>query len=182
MKRLVLWAVSLYPRSWRERYGDEMRAMLAESPASLRTLANILSHVGRVHLRNGSHMDVNLKSMSAHPRRLALAGFVILLPTAVLTSVGVLKYMIGFAAPFDAIEPALTPFVTSPVGETALIVAPYLAFALALFPVGRVRLGWRDGAVAADVQLRAPVLNLTVAAISALLIVFMAAYYLVENV
>lgn len=98
------------------------------------------------------------------------------------STVRVLTRGSGPLAPFDAIEPVLTPFVTSPVGETALIVAPYLAFALAIFPVGQVRLGWRDGAVAADVQLRAPVLNLTVAAISALMIVFMAAYYLVENV
>jgi hypothetical protein len=108
-------------------------------------------------------------------------GLVVMLPTTVLVTVAVLKYVVGVAGPFDAIEPAMTPIVTHPMGETAFVLAPYLALLLAVIPVTRLGLGWRDGRLSATVQVAAPALNLGVALTSLLLVGFMLLYWVAEN-
>ena len=39
---IARWLVRLYPRDWRERYGDELEALLQESPGGIRALTNVL--------------------------------------------------------------------------------------------------------------------------------------------
>ena len=39
---LARWLVRLYPREWRERYGEEFSALLQDSPGGLRAVANVL--------------------------------------------------------------------------------------------------------------------------------------------
>ncbi len=46
-KRLLL----LYPEAWRERYGDEMSALLDETPASIRATVDLLRGALAAHLR-----------------------------------------------------------------------------------------------------------------------------------
>lgn len=40
--RLARWLVRLYPRDWRERYGEEFEALLQDSSGGLRALVNVL--------------------------------------------------------------------------------------------------------------------------------------------
>jgi hypothetical protein len=40
---LARWLVRLYPRAWRERYGEEFSALLQDSPGGLRAVLNVLS-------------------------------------------------------------------------------------------------------------------------------------------
>lgn len=40
--RLARWLVRLYPRDWRERYGDEFEALLQDGPGGLCALVNVL--------------------------------------------------------------------------------------------------------------------------------------------
>ncbi len=112
---------------------------------------------------------------------LGVIGFLVVLPTTVLVAVAVLKYVIGLAAPFDAIEPALTPIVTHPLGETFFVLAPYAALMLVAMPVTRVDLGWRAGRMTATVNVSTPALNVAVAIMSIGLAVFMALYWVAEN-
>ena len=119
--------------------------------------------------------------LAAHPVRLALVALAITLPTAFFVGVAVLKYFFGVAEPFDAIEPTATPFITHPIGETILVLAPYVAFSLAILPFTRLRLGWREGRLAASAEAAVPVTSLAVGAISAGLIVFMGLYWVAEN-
>lgn len=43
MARMTNVLIRLYPRSWRERYGDEMRELLASQPSSLRTFTDLVA-------------------------------------------------------------------------------------------------------------------------------------------
>ena len=119
--------------------------------------------------------------LAAHPVRLALVALAITMPTALFVGVAVLKYVLGVPGPFDAIEPTATPFITHPIGETILVLAPYVAFSLAILPFTRLRLGWREGRLAASAEAAVPVTSLAVGAISAGLIVFMGLYWVAEN-
>ena len=119
--------------------------------------------------------------LAAHPVRLALVALAITMPTALFVGVAVLKYVVGVPGPFDAIEPTATPFITHPIGETILVLAPYVAFSLAILPFTRLRLGWREGRLAASAEAAVPVTSLAVGAISAGLIVFMGLYWVAEN-
>jgi hypothetical protein len=40
--RLARWLVRLYPRDWRERYGEEFDALLQDGSGGLRALVNVL--------------------------------------------------------------------------------------------------------------------------------------------
>jgi hypothetical protein len=78
----------LYPRPWRDRYGDEFEALLESSPSDLRTLANSIWSALWEHIvpTRGGNMDPNPNSFRAilkHPSAF--------LPLAMsLTAIGVL--------------------------------------------------------------------------------------------
>jgi hypothetical protein len=40
--RVARWLVRLYPRDWRERYGEEFAALLQDGPGGFRALVNVL--------------------------------------------------------------------------------------------------------------------------------------------
>lgn len=188
MRRLITSAARLYPRRWRERYGDEFAALLAETEASVPVLLDVLRGAAQAHLEGqadgirmlrGGLVSTNLAA--THATRFGLAGLMVALPTSLLVTLSLLKYVLGVPGPFDAVEPALTPLVTHPIGETAVILAPYVALLLAAAPVTRVQLGWHQGQLSANVRVSAPALNVLVTALSAGLIAIMIGYYLIEN-
>jgi hypothetical protein len=171
MRWLIRAAARLYPAPWRRRYGREFDLILGEEPATLKVLIDVLRSAGGTQMHD----------LARHSQRLALVGLVLLLPSAMLTVVSIMNYVLGITAPFDAVEPAMTPIVTHPLGETVLVLAPYAALLLSLLPVTRIGLGWHAGRLMASASLSAPLLNIAVAAISGALIVFMGLYWVVEN-
>lgn len=187
MRRLILLAVRIYPSRWRSRYGGEFIEMLRQLDASPAVLLDVLASASKARIREawaagtrfgGGRM---LKGATRQPQRLALIGLVVMLPTLVLVTVAVLKYVIGVPGPFELIEPAMTPIVTHPAGETVLTLAPYLAVVLAAMPVTRLGVGWRAGRLSATLQVAAPALNLAVVSAGVMLATFMALYWVAEN-
>ena len=51
MRRLACALVALYPEPWRERYGEEMRALIEDDPPRLRGLGSIVLGAADAHLR-----------------------------------------------------------------------------------------------------------------------------------
>jgi hypothetical protein len=180
MKRLMRMALRLYPYSWRRRYGPEVGQLIDDGRARPTDLLDLVSHAPVSATFRGAVSTMN-ERLAAHPVRLALIALAITFPTALLVAVAVLKYVLGVRGPFDAIEPTATPFITHPIGETILVLAPYVAFSLAILPFTRLRLGWREGRLAASAEAAVPVTSLAVGAISAALIVFMGLYWVAEN-
>lgn len=51
MKRLALWLARLYPRRWRERYGEEFDALIEDADLSFRDLFDIAISVLEVEMK-----------------------------------------------------------------------------------------------------------------------------------
>lgn len=118
MRRIPHFLLGLYPRQWRDRYGEEFAQLLDDTSASPAAALDIARHGLALRARAA----VNLiprggNIMRSKPQRFALLGGAILLPTAALLALALLKYIGGIAGPFDTIEPAVTPLVTHPLGE-----------------------------------------------------------------
>jgi hypothetical protein len=173
-------ALRLYPEAWRRRYGREVRQLIEDGRTSPGDLLDLVSHAPLAATFRGEASTMN-RQLAAHPTRLALVALAITLPTAFFVGVAVLKYVLGVPGPFDAIEPTVTPFLTHPIGETIVVLAPYVAFALAILPFTRLSLGWRDGRLTASGEAAVPATSVAVGAVSALLIVFMGLYWMAEN-
>jgi len=176
MRRCVRLLLCLYPRAWRARYGDEFSQLIDDTPATPGVVLDIARHALALHL-----LSLGGTLMRTQPQRFALLGAAVLLPTAVLIGLALLKYVLGIAAPFDAIEPAMTPLVTHPIGETLLTLAPYLALALAVVPVVRGDVRWEDGRLRGTLSLAAPATNIGIAVSSIAIAMFMLVYWLSEN-
>jgi hypothetical protein len=60
--RLARRLTRLYPRAWRQRYGDEFEALLEAGPSDLRTLANSVFSALHEHISptQGGNMDPDL--------------------------------------------------------------------------------------------------------------------------
>ncbi len=50
-RRAASLLLALYPEAWRERYGEEMRALLEDDPPTARGLASLLAGAAREHVR-----------------------------------------------------------------------------------------------------------------------------------
>jgi hypothetical protein len=186
VKRLIRLVSLLYPPAWRARYGAEFDSLLREHDASLDTLLDVLANASQARLRSwapgrtqGGHNVPDMFDRRAG--MLGVLGLAIMLPTGLLVAAAVLKYIVGVDVLFDAIEPAMTPIVTHPLGETVFVLAPYVAFVFAVVPVTRVALDWQAGRLSATVNVRTPALNLAVAVVSVALAAFMALYWVAEN-
>ena len=118
MKTLMRIALRFYPTPWRRRYENEVRQLIEDGHASAFDLVDLVAHAPLVATVRGEVSTVKIH-LATHPTRTALVALAIVLPTAVLVAVSVLKYVLGVPGPFDAIEPGATPFVTHPIGETS---------------------------------------------------------------
>ncbi len=186
MRRCISLMLRLYPRAWMMRYGDEYRQLLDDTPATPHTALDVARHGLRLHGRDLPGTALHLiesgdNAMRNYPQRFAALAAAVLLPTAFLLGVAILKYVFGVAAPFDAIEPAMTPLVTHPLGETALTLAPYFALVLALLPTVRSVPRLSHGRLVGTFSLEAAVGIIVVATLSAAIAVFMALYWITEN-
>jgi len=180
MKTLMRLALRLYPDAWRRRYGPEVEQLIEDGRASPADLLDLVVHAPSTTTLQDEVSRMNGR-LAAHPTRLALVAAIVVLPTAFLVGIAVLKYILGVPGLFDSVEPTVTPIVTHPIGETIFVLAPYAAFVLAVVPFSRLRLGWRDGRLAASAEASVPLMNLLVGALSAALIVFMGIYWMAEN-
>lgn len=186
MRRFIRSLVGLYPRAWLVRYGDEFARLIDDTPATPAAALDIARHGLALHARGAPRTAARLFSqggitMRSQPVRFAILGAGVLLPTAALIGLALLKYVIGIAAPFDAIEPAMTPLVTHPLGEALLTLAPYLALALAVLPVVRGAMRWEDGRLVGTLSVTAPAANIVTATSSVAIAMFMLVYWLGEN-
>ncbi len=117
---------------------------------------------------------------SRYAGRYAAIALLVVLPTAIFVVLAILTSSLGVDGSFDSFE-SVSLLGASPLGAIVLTLAPYAALGLAILPVFRFDLGWRDGRVHAVAELAIPVLNGLVALLSGTLIIVMAVYLLVEN-
>jgi hypothetical protein len=180
--------VRAHPSAWRARYASELEQLVEDVGPSPRVAADLVVSLVRSWIqalkgaRRTRRVGGDIMSVVAsEPRRGAVLGLAVALPTTILVLVAVLKYVFGVAGPFDFIEPAMTPIVTHPLGETFFVLSPYLGLLFVLMPVTRVSLDRQQDGIRIAIRLVSPVANLLAAGLCTAVVVFMALYWVAEN-
>jgi len=102
MNRVVAHLLTrLYPRDWRERYGEEFEALLQNGHGDLRTSANVIWSALGEHIfpTRGGNMDQHINSFGAIIKRPSA-----FLPLAM--SLTALTLVLGHVAMFGAVREA----------------------------------------------------------------------------
>jgi hypothetical protein len=75
IRKLKLTALALYPKAFRARYGSEMTALIEESPARVRDLANLLAGAIAQHVRPEATLRATLPR--DEQARLSMRGIIV---------------------------------------------------------------------------------------------------------
>jgi len=169
--------VRLYPRRWRERYGDELAAILEDLHPTRRPALDLLAGAldARLHpsLPNGGDPVNDIPPHARILSRLALA--VLILPTAFLASVSANGFGNG------AVHPAVGRFFALPGVEQATVLGPFVALALLAFATARLSVRIEGGALVSTMRLRATALQAVLLGAAALMAVAFVGYWITER-
>lgn len=183
MIRLLL---RLYPRAWRERYGEEMLDLVAAEGLRLSDAADLARTALIERLKSAAGVIKRGEPMTVgpawrHPTALAIAGLFLLLPTACFVVASVAAYQLGLAAlqgPMDRFGAMADEWA---VLDLALVGAPVLAIALATLPLLRMERAAASAEPEAIIAVRMRRLNIAVIG-AALVIGVVLAWYFVGEV
>ena len=115
-----------------------------------------------------------------HPTASALVAALLLAPTAVFIGVSFLAYQLELPGWAAAVEPVLDAVTAPRIVDLFLLLAPFLAFAVAARPLIGVRMERVAGELRVTIALRARTLNLVVLAFAVLVGGFLAAHMVAE--
>jgi hypothetical protein len=110
------WFLKLYPREWRERYGDELSAMVGDRPLSLGSSIDLIAGAIDARFTEERKMPSILKTgclTSNDPQSLAdgIRGAAVMIGgTVVLSGVGILASKNGFHEAGDFFKGLAFPF------------------------------------------------------------------------
>jgi hypothetical protein len=164
MIRLLLL---LYPRGWRERYGDEVTDMVASEglrPSDVLDLvrAGLGARLHAIASAFNRGAPMTARPIHRHPTAWAIAGLVVLLPTAAFVAGSLAAHQLGLAAlrgPMDRVAEGIGSF---PGLDLLLTAAPLIALGLAALPLMRIGTALDRDDAAAVIQLRLRRANLAV--------------------
>jgi hypothetical protein len=190
MRRLLI----LFPRRWRQRYGEEYAALLEELRPTPAVVADTIRAAVRARLADRLAMTVD-PAQTGGPAMAALTldvrdrlpqktpfgliAIVVLLPAAVFLTISVMKYGLGIPGPFDALEPF---YLAGRPVEYATFLAPFVALLVATIPIFGLRVERDAGVIRTILEVDARPLNVAVALLSALVAAAFLAYLFAENV
>ncbi len=180
------WLLLFFPRTWRDRYGDELLALIAEEGLTPRTAQDLMvagmrqrAHALRTAIDGG--MGMSIGPAWRHPTAFAVAGALLLLPTFLFVTASLLAYELRFEGVRLVAAPVMDTVVRWPFVDLLLVGAPPIAALAALAPLIRLGVERRDGAVQAVIRVRALALNASVALMAAVLAGVLVWYVLVES-
>lgn len=178
--------IGLYPRAWRERYGEELAELLGEDDGGMADVVDVLrsalrerrDHVHR-RLNGGSVMVIG--PARRHPTALALLAAALMAPTFAFVVASLVGHELGLTPVADAVDPVITSLTSSRLVDLALVGAPLVALVLAVAPL--LELGLRRGAdePVATVAIRLRAANVAVAMVSVALGLVLVAYAVTES-
>ena len=176
-----------YSRSWRERYGDELLDLLADTRITLRTALDVAAAGIRQRLRAaGSAINggtaMTIGPAWRHPTAFALVGALLLLPTFFFVGASLLAYELDVGSVRSALGPVMDAMARWRPLDLLLVSAPPLAAIAALAPLVRLGVERRDGALQAVITVRALALNAVVALVAILLAGILVWHIVVESV
>jgi hypothetical protein len=161
-------ALRLFPARWRRRYGTELHDLVEDTDSSLADAADIAAAAIREHLNGGTPMRSEIAHR--HPGAFALVGGLVLAPTTAVTAVA------------GAVDPVVEAIGRVRVLDLALVVAPALAFVLAILPLLEVGLDHAGGGSALMLRVRAVPANVVVALVALLIGALLVWHIVIESV
>lgn len=182
MRWLIRWA---YPSDWRRRYGAELEQLVEDAGSRPGDVLDLLgagfalrarSWIGRIE---GGH-DMTFGPAARHPGMWALAGAVVLAPTALFIGGSLLAYGIGLSSARTLMDPLGAALDGFPLLDAALVLAPPLALLTALLPLLRLERGSPGGAGGLQLVVRLRAANLVVIAVALALVATLAWYFVWE--
>lgn len=187
LRRLARSCVRLYPRAWRERYGEELDELLGETEGGVADLVDVLRsglHERREFLfrrfNGGSVMVIG--PAQRHPTAFALMAAALMSPTLALVVLSLLGHELGLTAIAAAVDPLIVSLTSARLVDLALVLAPVVALLVALAPL--VEVGYRGGEhqAVATIAVRLRAANLAVVLVAIALGVLLVGHMLAESI
>jgi hypothetical protein len=161
MTRLI---TRLYPRAWRERYGDELSELIDETGMTPRVAVDVArgaarewTSQARLAVAGGGSMVIG--PAWRHPQMWALAAFVVLAPTALFVGLSILAYELGQTWLIGFMDPVTRWMQGARMVDLILVVSPVIALVIAAAPLLRLELRKNDSGGTAVIEVRMKVLN-----------------------
>ncbi len=171
MIRLLL---SLYPRTWRERYGDELADLVGDTGVKPAVAVDVArgalaqwAVVARDALNGGTTMVIG--PAWRHPRPWAFLALALLAPTLLFTTLSMLTYQLGVTGLAGLMDPVSSWLNGQRVLDLLLVAAPVVALVLAVAPLIRVEMHSADSGREAVLGLRLKGLNVAVGLLALLI-------------
>jgi hypothetical protein len=171
MIRLLL---SLYPRAWRERYGEELADLVGDNGATPRVALDVArgafgqwAVVALDALNGGTTMVIG--PAYRHPRSWALLALVLLAPTLLFITLSMLTYQLGLTGLAGLMDPVNSWLDGQRVLDLLLVAAPVVALLFAVAPLVRVELRSNESGREAVLGLRLKGLNVAVGLLALLI-------------
>jgi hypothetical protein len=165
MTRLLL---RLYPAAWRNRYGEELLELVAETGLTPRVAADLVRSGLRERARAAKASLVGGVSMALgpawrHPTAWAIAGLIALLPVAFVLAASIaLPYQIARAG-LDGFVNSLQSWLnTNRLADLLLITLPAVAAFCAGVPLVRLGMTRAGGSSEVSLSVRLRVVNVAV--------------------
>ena len=179
-RRAARMALRLHPRAWRERYGLEMAGLIDESDSSLADAADLARSALQSHVTGGAPM--RFETAYRHPGPFAVVAALLLLPTFAVVALSLIGHELGFSAVADAVDPWIAQLDTVRILDLFLVVAPAVAFLVAIVPLLDLRIERDDPGPAIAVRVRAVPANLAIGAVALLVGVALVGHIVTESV
>jgi hypothetical protein len=174
-----------FPASWRKRYGDELRQLVADVGLSL-PIALDLVRAGIVERGRAMHVSLNggismvVGPAWRHPTGLAVTALFLLLPSALFVALSILAYQVGVAALAQAMDPLSRWLQSQPLADLVILAGPPLALALAALPLVRLDLRASETGREAVVAVRMRIANTIVSMLALAVGSVLVAYFFAE--
>jgi hypothetical protein len=173
-------ALRLYPPTWRHRYGAEVLDLIRSSDSSVRDAADLARSALDQHISGGAPM--RFEPARRHPGAFAAAGGLLLGPTLVVVALSLLGHELGFRAVASVTDPFVAWIDTVRPLDLALVLAPLVAFLIAVLPLLDLRVEHDEGSPALAVRVRALPANLVVAGLALLVGAALVGHIVTESV
>jgi hypothetical protein len=179
-RALARIALRLHPGAWRARYADEVTDLVDESDSSLTDAADLARSAVREHLNGGAPM--RFEPAHRHPSAFALAGGLLLLPTFAVVGLSLLGHELGLGAVAAVVDPWMIWIQSVRPIDLALVVAPLVAFGVAVLPLLELRVEREASDSVLAVRVKALTANLVVATLAVLVGAALVAHIVTESV
>ena len=177
----------LYPRAWRERYGEELADLIDETGLSPRVAIDVSrgaarewTSQARLALAGGGTMVIG--PAWRHPQIWALASFIVLAPTALFVFLSILAYQLGATWLVDFMDPVTRWLQSVRLVDLLLVVSPGIALLVAAAPLLRLEIRNQDTGREAVLGVRLMAANVLIGLLALVIGVLIVGHILAESV